>query len=137
MPQIQGLGETALYVENPTRSRQFYQRLFGFTEVSHDDNFGALRVTESQVLLLFKKHSRDEPFSTPGGTIPPHGGEGSLHLAFTISPTQLDPWREHLRLHGVNIESEVNWGPGLHSLYFRDPDNHLIELATPGLWKTD
>jgi len=23
---------------------------------------------------------------------------------------------------------------GGHSIYFRDPDGHLLELATPGLW---
>ncbi|MDQ3753396.1 MAG: glyoxalase, partial [Acidobacteriota bacterium] len=26
------------------------------------------------------------------------------------------------------------WNRGGTSLYFRDPDNHLLELATPGLW---
>jgi len=25
----------------------------------------------------------------------------------------------------------------LEATRFRDPDNHLIELAIPGLWKTD
>ncbi len=137
MPPVQGLGESALYVADRARSLQFYQELFGFKRVAHDENFGALRVNATQVLLFFKKHSRDEPFSTPGGTIPPHGAEGQLHLAFTISPAELDPWREHLKLRGIKVESEVEWGPGLRSLYFREPDGHLIELATPGLWKTD
>jgi catechol 2,3-dioxygenase-like lactoylglutathione lyase family enzyme len=35
---------------------------------------------------------------------------------------------------GVSIEGEMEWPRGGTSLYFRDPDGHLVELATPGLW---
>jgi catechol 2,3-dioxygenase-like lactoylglutathione lyase family enzyme len=28
----------------------------------------------------------------------------------------------------------VRWPRGGESIYFRDPDGHLVELATPGLW---
>jgi len=30
----------------------------------------------------------------------------------------------------------VKWSRGGESLYFRDPDDHLVELATPGIWAT-
>jgi len=43
-------------------------------------------------------------------------------------------WQQQLRHHNIAIESEVNWAPGVRSLYFRDPLGHLVELATPGLW---
>ena len=33
------------------------------------------------------------------------------------------------------MESEVTWPQGGRSLYFRDPDGLLVELATPGLWR--
>jgi hypothetical protein len=36
---------------------------------------------------------------------------------------------------GVEIESEVHWERGGTSVYFRDPDNNLLELATPKLTK--
>jgi len=32
------------------------------------------------------------------------------------------------------IEGRTDWSRGGHSIYFRDPDGHLLELATPGLW---
>jgi catechol 2,3-dioxygenase-like lactoylglutathione lyase family enzyme len=35
---------------------------------------------------------------------------------------------------GIAIEGRTNWRRGGISIYFRDPDGHLLELATPGLW---
>jgi hypothetical protein len=34
----------------------------------------------------------------------------------------------------VSIESVVTWPRGGTSLYFRDPNDHLLELITPGVW---
>lgn len=87
------------------------------------------------VLLLFVRGGTLEPVETPGGTIPPHDGSGPFHVAFAIHETQLAPWKAHLSVHGVPIESTTDWPRGGQSLYFRDPDGHLLELATPGLWK--
>jgi catechol 2,3-dioxygenase-like lactoylglutathione lyase family enzyme len=28
----------------------------------------------------------------------------------------------------------MNWPGGARSLYFRDPDEHLVEFITPGFW---
>lgn len=67
--------------------------------------------------------------------IPPHDGSGQIHIAFAVSPEELEPWRAHLAAHGVTIEGASDWKNGGHSLYFRDPDGHLLELATtPGVW---
>jgi catechol 2,3-dioxygenase-like lactoylglutathione lyase family enzyme len=85
-------------------------------------------------LLLFAKGSSTRVAVLPGGTIPPHDGSGQLHLAFAISSAQLEYWRERLKSHGVSIEGQMVWPRGGTSLYFRDPDGHLVELATPGLW---
>ena len=70
----------------------------------------------------------------PGGVIPPHDGSGHLHFALAIPADEFAAWEERLRDSGVAIESRVKWPPGGESLYFRDPDNHLVELATPGTW---
>ena len=71
------------------------------------------------------------------GTLSPHDGHGPVHLAFAIRREELADWERHLAAQGVAIESRVEWGTGGGtSLYFRDPDDHSVEIATPGVWAT-
>jgi catechol 2,3-dioxygenase-like lactoylglutathione lyase family enzyme len=135
MPAIGRVLETSLYVDELPRSIDFYQRIFGFDQLMADDRFCALNVSSQQVLLLFVKHGTTEPITIPGGVIPPHDGEGTTHLAFTIASDDEATWLERLRAHNVDIESRVAWPRGGFSLYFRDPDRHLLELVTPGCWE--
>jgi catechol 2,3-dioxygenase-like lactoylglutathione lyase family enzyme len=140
MPNISRLLETALYVEDLERSARFYQHVLGFEPVERAtlETGGRvlhpLQIPGGQVLLLFLKGSCTTTAVLPGGTIPPHDGSGRLHLAFAISAAELEGWRECLRSHEVPIEGETVWPRGGTSLYFRDPDGHVVELATPGLW---
>jgi catechol 2,3-dioxygenase-like lactoylglutathione lyase family enzyme len=136
VPQVRGVLETSLYVSDLERSRSFYTSLFGFPVLLQDERFCALDLTRGQVLLLFLKGGATEAVDTPGGTIPPHDGEGRLHLALAINRDELDPWERRLQRDQISVEGRVTWARGGKSIYFRDPDGHLLELATPGLWAT-
>jgi catechol 2,3-dioxygenase-like lactoylglutathione lyase family enzyme len=57
-------------------------------------------------------------------------------VAFAVSAEDLPAWEERLVERGVAIEGRTRWQRGGESIYFRDPDGHLLELATPGLWAT-
>lgn len=128
IPRLNGVLETALYVEELARSMAFYQSLFGFEAILSAERLCALSVEGRQVLLLFKKGaSADLPVSA-------HDGSGQSHLAFAIAATELDAWEAWLVKNGVVIEEKRTWERGGISLYFRDPDGHLLELATPGIW---
>jgi catechol 2,3-dioxygenase-like lactoylglutathione lyase family enzyme len=133
-PALRGVLETALYVEDLARSREFYAGLFGLPVMVGDDRFCAFDVAGRDVLLLFRRGGTPEPVATPGGVIPAHDGDGRLHLAFAVDRGELDGWEARLRALGVEVESRVTWKRGGRSIYFRDPDGHLLELATPGLW---
>ncbi len=133
IPRINGLLETSLYVADLERSREFYSRLFGFRLIHSEGNrMRALSIDEKQVLLLFRIGASRQATQTPKGSIPPHDGGGTLHLAFAIAADQLGPWRARLLDNGIAVESEVDCGG--KSIYFRDPDGHLVELITPGCW---
>jgi catechol 2,3-dioxygenase-like lactoylglutathione lyase family enzyme len=134
MPNLNRLLESALYVEDLNRSVQFYTVILNLETLMSDERFCALSVAGHQVLLLFKKGCSTEPAVIPGGIIPPHDGAGNLHLAFSISAADLEHWEKRLEERGVPVESKVQWPRGGQSLYFRDPDNHLVEFVTPGCW---
>ncbi len=127
-PDTEGILESSLYVTDVARAAQFYEKLFGFQVISDFGERGcAMKAGNRQVLLLFKKGgSRDTPS--------PHDGDGELHLAFAIAAADLANWEAWLQENGITVEERRNWERGGHSLYFRDYDRHLIEVATPGVW---
>jgi catechol 2,3-dioxygenase-like lactoylglutathione lyase family enzyme len=61
---------------------------------------------------------------------------GAGHIGFRIPAESLAEWRRRLRKREIAIESEFQWPAGGISIYFRDPDGHLLELLTPGVWPT-
>ena len=134
IPKVTGILETALYVEDVARSANFYRSLFGFEVMIQDHRFCALSVAGKNVLLLFLRGGTTQPMEVPGGIIPPHDGSGQMHFAFSIPATELEAWEGLLAARHITIESKTSWPRGGFSLYFRDPDQNLVELATPGLW---
>jgi catechol 2,3-dioxygenase-like lactoylglutathione lyase family enzyme len=116
MTSVIRLLETALYVTDVDRSCDFYKHVLGLgpdvgttAEKESQKRFRPLQIPGGQVLLLFPKGSATTTAVLPGGTIPPHDGNGRLHLAFAISTAEVDAWRERLQSHGVSIESEMEW----------------------------
>jgi catechol 2,3-dioxygenase-like lactoylglutathione lyase family enzyme len=131
--QVYGIVETCINVAEINRAREFYQSLFNFEAMVSDERFCVLRAGPD-VLLLFTHGGSNEPVVIRGGIIPPHETRGAGHIAFAISSDGLETWRARLRACGIEIESEVQWERGGTSLYFRDPDANLLEIATPGVW---
>jgi catechol 2,3-dioxygenase-like lactoylglutathione lyase family enzyme len=86
-----------------------------------------MQAGDRQILLLFKK----------GGSRliqSPHDGDGEFHVAFAIPTSELSSWEAWLAENGIAVEEKRTWELGGVSVYFRDPDRHLIEIATPGVW---
>jgi catechol 2,3-dioxygenase-like lactoylglutathione lyase family enzyme len=127
-PKLDGILESSLYVDDLPRSVRFYQEIFGFPVISDFGERGcAMHAGPRQVLLLFKKGASRTILS-------PHDGDGELHIAFAIPAAELAAWESWLGNHGIAVEEKRSWEGGGWSVYFRDPDRHLLELATPGIW---
>ena len=130
-PPVNGILETSLYVESPTRSVEFYRRVFGFELIDADQREGItdqtrlcpMRAGDRSVLLLFKKGATKDTDAT-----------GSIHIAFGIARSELPAWEAWLSQQGIAIEERKTWKYGGEALYFRDPDGHLLEVVTPGVW---
>ena len=127
-PKTEGLLESSLYVGDLARSVEFYTKILGFRMIADFGERGcALEAGRRQVLLLFRKGASRAITS-------PHDGDGELHIAFAIAASELERWESWLAANGIAIEERRAWEAGGHSLYFRDPDRHLVEVATPGVW---
>ena len=130
-PQVNGILETSLYVESPTRSVEFYRRVFGFEPIDFDQNEGvtdqtrlcAMRAGDRSILLLFKRGATADTDAT-----------GAIHIAFGIARSELPAWEAWLSQQGIPVELRKTWKYGGEALYFRDPDGHLLEVVTPGVW---
>lgn len=133
-PPLANVLETALYVESLDAARSFYQDTLGLAPLFADPRLCAFDVGGCSVLLLFRKGTTLETVRLPGGTIPPHDGGGPVHFAFGVAAEDLARWEDHLTGQGIAIEGRTDWPRGGRSLYFRDPDGHLVELVTPGVW---
>lgn len=82
-----------------------------------------MRAGDRSVLLLFRKEATDNTDAT-----------GSIHIAFGIGRSELRAWEAWLEKQAVPIEFRKVWKYGGEALYFRDPDGHLLEVVTPGVW---
>jgi catechol 2,3-dioxygenase-like lactoylglutathione lyase family enzyme len=134
MPNLLGILETVLYVDSFERACPFYEQILRLNNIYRDQRLCAYDVGARGVLLLFLRGRSLEAVKLPGGTIPPHDGHGPVHIAFSIAADELATWEAQLSDAGVEIEGRTKWPRGGISIYFRDPDGHLLELATPGLW---
>ncbi|MGQ9857790.1 MAG: VOC family protein [Thermodesulfobacteriota bacterium] len=123
--RIERLDHLVLTVCDLEAAIVFYQRVMGMQPVTLADGRKALEFGESRINL----HTRDTPARPKAKNPTP----GSADLCF-VSATPIRSVIEHLDRLGVPIEV----GPvpregalgNMTSVYFRDPDGNLIEVAS-------
>lgn len=118
------LDHFVLTVANVDRTTAFYERVLGMEHVRYGDGRHALRFGDAKINL----HPRGEMI-LPRARRPT---EGSADLCFRVTRSLEEVQRELERL-GVAIEEGPVARTGarerLRSIYMRDPDGNLIEIA--------
>jgi catechol 2,3-dioxygenase-like lactoylglutathione lyase family enzyme len=133
-PEIAGILETPIYVDDMERAHTFYADFLGLSLMVDGERLRAYSAGPAQTLIVCRRGASTDDVETKSGTIPGHDSRGPAHMAFRIDPAQLEAWKNKLRVSGVGIYSEMDWPRGGHSVYFKDPFGNVLELATPGIW---
>lgn len=121
--------ETCLYVKDLDASEAFYHGKIGLPIISKvAGRHLFLQAGDSVLLCFIAEITRREK------RLAPHFGEGQLHFAFETSVEQYPLWKAKIQEQGIEIEKEVEWDPGVYSFYFRDPDQHCVEIIMPAVW---
>lgn len=119
-----------MYVGDLESSKAFYAEKLGLEQIGEVRDRHVFFRAGASVLLCFIAEA-----SKRGGHLPPHYGSGQLHLAFEVEKEQYNAWKEKVKSAGIPIEQEYDWGGGFLSFYFRDPDEHLLEVVIEGMWE--
>ena len=122
--------ETCLYVRDLVRTKAFYAGKLGLEVIGEVAGRHVFFRAGTSVLLCFIS---DE--AAKSEVLPPHFGHGHLHLAFEVSSTDYAARKAEITKLGIPIESEYDWGQGYYSFYFRDPDQHVLEIVMTGMWE--
>ncbi len=128
--QIGGILESCLYVNDLDAAQQFYINVLGLRLVERHPTRHLFAQCGRHMLLIFDPDASDRENSF----LPPHGAKGAGHIAFAVTDREIGRWRTHLENHGIEIEKEIEWPQGGHSIYFRDPAGNSVELASPLIW---
>lgn len=126
--QIRGLGPIRLTVPRSDRTEIVLTELMGMRfERTYEQPEGEVRVfamgpggASAELHLL-------EDRGAPAG----QGAGGVHHVAFRIPDADYDAWAERLRAHRVPSSGPVD-RYYFRSLYFREPNGILFEIATDG-----
>jgi len=122
--RIRAIDHVVLTVADVQRTLDFYQRALGMTPVAFGEGRRALAFGDQKLNL----HQAGREFEPKART--PTKGSADLCLLTDVPIAEV---LAHLSRIGVNVElgpvDKVGARRPLRSIYFRDPDGNLIEVA--------
>ena len=130
---IRGLHHNAYRCRDSEETRRFYEDFLGLplaeafeiketksgrkTSVLHS----FFQMDDGSFLAFFEAPHRPFEFKTQNDI--------DLHVALEIEPTELEPWLTKAREAGVPTPRGIEDHEVVRSIYFRDPNGYIIELA--------
>lgn len=125
--RLKGLDHFALNVNDMKRSENFYQNVLGFPVIHRTKTKAGLQHIEldagNVAIALFESPELDLKAAHKTMT-----DDGYLHFAFGTTYDQFDTTLQSLKENGVETDGDPrDWGTSV-SVYFRDPDDHQLEI---------
>jgi catechol 2,3-dioxygenase-like lactoylglutathione lyase family enzyme len=121
------IGAITLFVEDPDRSKAFYQEVFELEPMLEDENGAGFRLEDTFLFLTRSSHA--PALIAPAAAGRP--GNGPRHV-FAIIVDDVDAVCAELAGKGVallNGPQDREWG--MRTANFQDPDGNVWEIATP------
>jgi glyoxylase I family protein len=129
--RLTGLHHLTAIVRDLDRTTAFYRDVLGLSLVrqgSSDDDpdarhfWFAVGEPSAGHLISFLEYPSMPPATTGTGSV--------QHFALVVeSAEEQEAWRDYLRSRGVQCTDVFDRG-GFRSIYVRDPDDHIVEIAT-------
>ena len=124
-PSLRSLGAVTLFVEDPQRSKSFYQDVFGVPLIYEDDDAVTFKF-ESMIVNLLKLAAANDLIA-PGVV---GGREAGSRFQLTVWVDDADAACAHLATQGVGLlNGPLNREWGVRTAAFADPDGNIWELA--------
>ena len=122
--QLEGIDHVALAVRDVEQSANWYVDVLGFERRYEEmwDGIPTFIAKGNTAIALFPLRNNDSTSVSHTGRM------GMLHLAFRANSKNFLRAQQELKNHGIKFEfqdHEIS-----HSIYFRDPDGHELEITT-------
>jgi catechol 2,3-dioxygenase-like lactoylglutathione lyase family enzyme len=122
--ELEGIDHVALAVRDVEQAANWYMDVLGFERRYAEmwDGIPTFIAKGNTAVALFPLRNNDSRSATRTGRI------GMLHLAFRADRRNFLSAQEELKRRGIKFEfqdHEIS-----HSIYFRDPDGHELEITT-------
>jgi catechol 2,3-dioxygenase-like lactoylglutathione lyase family enzyme len=122
--QLEGIDHVAMSVRDVERAAQWYIDVLGF-EHRHKDLWGGVPTFIGKGTIAIALFPAKPDAKSPSRS---RDEIKMLHLAFRADRKNFLAAQEELKRHGIKFEfsdHEIS-----HSIYFRDPDGHQLEITT-------
>jgi catechol 2,3-dioxygenase-like lactoylglutathione lyase family enzyme len=122
---LNSVGALTMFVEDPKRSKSFYQDVFGVSPIHEDENAVAFRF-ENLIVNLLELPAAHELIE-PAAVASPEAGS---RFQLTVWVDDTDAVCEELTARGVKLlNGPMNREWGMRTASFSDPDGHIWEIA--------
>ena len=122
---LKNVGAITLFVEDPQRSKSFYEDVFDLSPIYEDDDSAAFKFENTIVNLLKIPAARD--LIKPGAVASRWAGS---RFQLTIWVDDVDAVCAELATRGVELlNGPMNREWGMRTASFTDPDGHIWEVA--------